>query len=99
MQIDECMNILLGIPSIRVSLSNFTDDELFNKLHAWDQAGCMMGLCSLSTIDRETGGVGCHAYTLISAYKIPGFDPILKIRNPWGMFEFKEGKYSDNSKV
>jgi len=60
---------------------------------------CMMGLCSKSDVDKSTGLVGPHAYTLISAHRIDGHEDIFKIRNPWGHFEFKVGKYSDNSDI
>jgi hypothetical protein len=58
-----------------------------------------MGLCTFSDIDRSTGMVGGHAYTLISAHKIKDHQPIMKIRNPWGVFEYKNGLYSDDSKM
>jgi hypothetical protein len=57
----------------------------------------MMGLCSLANVSRDTGLVGPHAYTLISAHKVNGHPELYKLRNPWGHFEYKIGKYSDNS--
>jgi hypothetical protein len=51
----------------------------------------MMGLCSNSNVSRDTGLVGPHAYTLISAHKVAGHPELFKLRNPWGHFEFKIG--------
>lgn len=42
------------------------------------------------------GIVAGHAYTMISVYDIKS-TKLLKMRNPWGQFEWK-GMYSDNSK-
>jgi len=38
-----------------------------------------------------------HAYCIIDAYNING-ECLLKIRNPWGSFEFA-GKYGDDSEL
>lgn len=42
------------------------------------------------------GIVSGHAYSLISVYEINGVQ-LLKIRNPWGSFEW-EGDYGTNSR-
>eukprot|EP00967_Tisochrysis_lutea_P080525 scaffold110628_cov30-Tisochrysis_lutea.AAC.4 len=46
--------------------------------------------------DQEGGLVPGHAYSLISARKLHSGAEILKLRNPWGTFEW-QGAWSDNS--
>lgn len=59
----------------------------------------MMGLCSKKDLNKDDGIVSCHAYTLINVYSPEGHEYIYKLRNPWGHFEFKNGKYSDDSSM
>lgn len=46
-------------------------------------------------LKSEKGIVANHAYSILKVAEYNG-DMILKLRNPWGYFEFK-GKYSENN--
>lgn len=46
-------------------------------------------------LKSETGIVANHAYSILNVVEYNG-DLILKLRNPWGKFEFK-GKYSEEN--
>ena len=53
--------------------------------------------CSVGTLDGDDAGKGLadnHAYTLIGAYQLTAVR-LVKIRNPWGTFEWT-GKWSDS---
>jgi hypothetical protein len=78
------------------------DGSLFDKILDWDQRGFLM-CCSTPGEDKfsektrpgEAGGlVPGHAYTLLSAAKMNSGDRLLRIRNPWGSFEW-DGDWSD----
>jgi len=66
----------------------FTKDELFLKMAAWDDTNYIVGASSKAqeAADVAAGLVRNHAYSVIDAYHNvagSGID-LLKIRNPWG---------------
>ena len=90
------MQIVTGAPSFGFWIKDYEDDEiLFNKLNAFDKINFMISTTSKDDCIKEKGIVACHAYTIISTFKT-GNDLLLKLRNPWGYFEWK-GIYSDDS--
>ena len=74
----------------------FADDELFRMVEQYDAMGFVMS-ASTSIKDRQDGLVGGHAYSLIAAAEAEGFR-LLKLRNPWGNFEWT-GAWSDGSEL
>ena len=62
----------------------------------YDAMGFVMS-ASTSIKDRQDGLVGGHAYSLIAAAEAEGFR-LLKLRNPWGNFEWT-GAWSDGSEL
>ncbi len=55
---------------------------------------CAMGSDDQRENYKKAGLAGDHAYTLIGAYDLEG-NRIVKVRNPWGQFEWK-GDWGDN---
>ena len=90
---------------------NHEDDPLdFAEISRYDRDGCLIcastpGQDTFTESGRDGAGSGGlvpgHAYTVIAARQITrGVHTgaqLLKIRNPWGNFEW-DGKWSDNSK-
>ena len=80
---------------------------LWARLRGWDEHGYIMS-CSTPGEDVYTesgrkpgrfdlGLVAGHAYTLIAEKQLSTGAQLLKIRNPWGSFEW-DGAWSDNSR-
>merc|ERR1719201_2088958 len=78
---------------------SYSQDELFSKMCAWDQANFIMGAGTRSGSDTEMtdGIVDGHAYTVLSCIKNAGGTGIdmVKMRNPWGSQEFEKGGWVD----
>ena len=84
------------------------NDAMFKLIKKLDQQDCVLGAGTLgkdTTLkegrgDSKSGGiVPGHAYTIIAVRELvstAGPVRLLKIRNPWGSFEWK-GAWSDNS--
>lgn len=100
---DLAMEHLLGCPAKGYSLQNdsaiFSDkNKLFSILKESDLRNHV--ICAGSKGQGEVknkGIVSGHAYTIISVYD-KNNDYILKMRNPWGSFEW-EGKYKEDSSL
>ena len=80
----------------------FDPDKFFSLVAKYDAQNCMLAASSNGKNDtkegNETGIVSSHAYTILSAYqsKINPKIKLLRLRNPWGNFEWK-GAWSDDS--
>eukprot|EP00742_Colponemidia_sp_Colp-10_P006128 GILJ01006558.1.p1 GENE.GILJ01006558.1~~GILJ01006558.1.p1 ORF type:complete len:814 (-),score=130.82 GILJ01006558.1:164-2605(-) len=103
---------LTGCPSSNYNFADedvqslINSGEFWRMLVQWDADGYLMS-ASTPGEDRwtETGGnpnseesrglVPGHAYTVIGCHEVEGHQ-LLKIRNPWGSFEWN-GDWSDNS--
>jgi len=76
----------------------FDDIKMWNLLKEYNKRNAVMS-CGKSNKgeakDDDLGIVAGHAYSLIEAIETEGFR-LLKLRNPWGEFEWK-GDWSDNS--
>jgi len=80
------------------------DGSLWNELVKWDQRNCIMAAGKygedkftehgLDPDERHEGLVPGHAYSLIEAKEGCGIK-LVRLRNPWGRFEWK-GAYCDN---
>merc|ERR1712048_513240 len=78
---------------------HFSQDDVFQKMCAWDAANFIMGAGTRSGSDTETtdGIVDGHAYTILTCIMNAGgtgFD-MVKMRNPWGSQEFECGGWTD----
>eukprot|EP00656_Telonema_subtile_P049254 TRINITY_DN6077_c0_g4_i6.p1 TRINITY_DN6077_c0_g4~~TRINITY_DN6077_c0_g4_i6.p1 ORF type:complete len:525 (-),score=118.49 TRINITY_DN6077_c0_g4_i6:156-1730(-) len=77
-----------------------TENDLFERMCAWDDAGFVMGAGTRAGSDTEDheGIVDGHAYTILDCVNDVAdteFD-LIKVRNPWGRGEFKSGKWDDD---
>lgn len=102
-QAHETLRDLLGAPGFEYMT---TDEDIYQKIHDADRKEYIMAAgCSVDSqeeIDRlqEIGLVGGHAYGLIDAEMVVDRNEreikLLKLRNPWGQFEWK-GDWGDKS--
>jgi len=77
-----------------------SEDEMFMKMHAWDEADFIVGASSKNTEEDgvASGMIRNHSYSVIDAFHhVAGtnFD-LFKIRNPWGFGEIEDGLFCDN---
>jgi len=91
----QALEYLLSVPSIEYWTKDQTDLEIYEKIWNADDKKWLITASSAGNASEEMGIVAGHAYSIISAYEVDG-NRILKIRNPWGKFEWK-GDYSDDS--
>jgi hypothetical protein len=95
----EALATLTEAPVVTYIHKRFANDQehqLWEIIKFSDQKNYI--LCTNTGRHEETSKMGlvpCHAYTVISALEINGLK-LLKIRNPWGQFEWK-GDFSDKS--
>lgn len=74
----------------------YSADELWRIIRESDSLDYIMCTCTKGSENLQSVGlVEGHAYTLVGVYDIDGLR-LLKIRNPWGSFEWK-GDYCDSS--
>ena len=103
----DALTDLTGAPSLyaKCKAADGAPGVTFEMLQRYDRNNCLI-CCSTPGEDnltetgaeRPSGGlVPGHAYTLISARRLECGVELLKIRNPWGTFEW-EGAWSDHSK-
>ena len=103
----DALTDLTGAPSLyaKCKAADGAPRVTFEMLQRYDRNNCLI-CCSTPGEDnltetgaeRPSGGlVPGHAYTLISARRLECGVELLKIRNPWGTFEW-EGAWSDHSK-
>lgn len=78
----------------------FTEDELFNKMHAFDLQNYIVAAGTNGTSDKNMteGMVDNHAYSVIEAVNdAAGTDiDLFKVRNPWGHGEIEHGEFDDD---
>eukprot|EP00622_Pseudochattonella_farcimen_P004276 FR739634.1.p1 GENE.FR739634.1~~FR739634.1.p1 ORF type:complete len:241 (+),score=18.85 FR739634.1:76-723(+) len=79
-------------------------DKMFRMIKRYHTMGCVMGAGSGGKDETLTQGrsnkggiVPGHAYTIVNVYTSFGHK-LLKLRNPWGTFEW-DGDWSDKSSV
>ena len=93
--VDEALEYLTGAPSFRWKTNEGSDDEVWARLKQADMKKYVIGASSKNSVQKASGVVGSHAYTVIGAYEVEKHK-LLKLRNPWGTGEFK-GDFSDSS--
>jgi len=91
----EAFAILTEAPCFTYYNRKNTVDELWNIIADADKEQYIICTNSKGDVPEITGLVRGHAYTIISAYELKGLK-LLKLRNPWGSFEWT-GDYSDKS--
>lgn len=100
----EGLSTLTEAPTVVYVHKKFTEERLFEILYEADRNDYIMCTCTRTDshekedyLQTTYGLVPGHAYSIISVHDISNELKLLKLRNPWGMFEWK-GDYSDNSK-
>lgn len=77
-----------------------TEDELFNKMHAFDLENYIVAAGTNGTSDKNLteGMVDNHAYSVIEVVNdAAGTDiDLFKVRNPWGKGEIENGEFDDD---
>eukprot|EP01035_Chromulina_nebulosa_P027975 gene27975-36861_t len=107
----DAMKAMTGYEGERITLSSSSaaasSDAAFKKLHIYSNAGCLLaagtkGVDQSLVVGRKAVGgslVGGHAYSILEI-KTPSLTSskvrLLKLRNPWGTFEWK-GDWGDDS--
>lgn len=93
----EGLSTLTEAPTVTYIHKKYSADKIWEILLDADKRDYIICTCTQGTQDLEekAGLVPGHAYTIISAFEI-GNLRLLKIRNPWGQFEWR-GDYADNS--
>ena len=77
----------------------YTDDQIFGLLRTYIKKKALLtaSIASGSEEKRDTGLVAGHAYSILDAKRFnKGKQTLLKLRNPWGSFEWK-GAWSDHA--
>ena len=94
---EEALENLTGAPSFGFFTKEQTEDETWQILNRANSKGYIMGATSdVAAAESElTGLVIDQCYTIISVHEVEGHR-LLKMRNPWGRFEWK-GAYCDGS--
>ena len=76
------------------------ENELFERMCAWDDADYIMGCGTKAGSDSETtdGIVDGHAYSVLRCVNdVAGTEhDLIKVRNPWGKGEFESGMWDDD---
>ena len=103
----DAMQTITGFSGTRIMINSGSSKDLFYRLRKHFDNGCIMACGSRGQDNtREMGRgsvkgsiVGGHAYSILGMYE-PSLTTekvqLLKLRNPWGSFEWK-GEWSDKS--
>lgn len=92
----EALSALTEAPCINYIHRRYSEDEMWQILKESDIKNHV--ICTNTCNSEEAtkmGLVTSHAYTVISLYEIQGLR-LVKLRNPWGSFEWK-GEFNDHS--
>jgi len=92
---DEALEYLLGTPASRHVTENQEISEIWNILSEADKNKYILCAGTNGQVTEEMGLVANHAYSIISLHQDAKYQ-IVKLRNPWGKFEWK-GDFSDDS--
>ena len=95
--IGDALEYLLGCPSVNYTADNQSVDEIWSVISTGDNEKHIMGASTRSNVSKDAGLVADHAYSIISTHQLDNYR-VLKLRNPWGQFEWK-GDFSDNSSL
>lgn len=99
----EGMSTLTEAPTVTYIHKKYSTDQIWKILYDSDKKDyiictCTRGDAGLDGVSIDSVGlVPGHAYTIISLHEYKDLK-LIKIRNPWGSFEWK-GDYSDSSNL
>lgn len=92
----EALSCLTEAPTITYIHKKYSTDDMWEKIHDADKKNYIICTCTSGKPDIDKNGlVAAHAYTIIDAFDL-GVVRLVKVRNPWGGFEWN-GDYSDKS--
>ena len=90
----DALSVMTEAPVITYIHRKYEDkNQLWNILKNCDDQNYIICTNSNSSAAKEVGLIESHAYTIISVYAIKEIK-LMKIRNPWGKFEWN-GDYGD----
>ena len=94
----EALSTLTEAPCLTYIHVKFEPEKLWDIIFSADKNDYIICTSSNSKPNLDKNGiVSSHAYTIINVYKVQNLQ-LLKIRNPWGGFEWN-GAYSDKSNL
>lgn len=99
----EVLRAVTGAPTFTFDHDNITLDDLWKSIKDGNREGYAT-LCSVDSEKYSYGESDCvsnYSYSVIGAYKVnttKGNVKLIKIRNPWGNFEWK-GDWCDSSSL
>jgi hypothetical protein len=99
----EVLRAITGAPTFTFDHDQVTEEDLWKQLRDGVRSDYTM-LCSLDPEKYAFGrseAVSNYSYTVVGTYKVDsskGSTKLIKIRNPWGNFEWK-GDWSDSSRL
>ena len=94
---DEALECLLGAPSCRYITQAQEVDKIWEVISDSDKNKFVITAGTHKAVTEEMGLVPNHGYSIISTHQF-NKHRLLKLRNPWGKFEWT-GDFSDNSKL
>ncbi len=92
----EAFSVLTEAPCFSYINKKYSSNEFWKIILDADKQEYIICTNSKSDLPEMTGLVRGHAYTIVSAYEYKEIK-LLKLRNPWGSFEWT-GDFSDKSK-
>ena len=92
----EAFSVLTEAPCFSYINRKFDQKEMWDIIKEADQNDYIICTNSKGDVQELTGIVKGHAYTIINAYDCNEKIKLLKLRNPWGSYEWK-GDFSDDS--
>jgi len=94
---DEALECLTGAPSHRYMTQTIEVNKMWEIISNADKNKFIITGGTHGAVSEEMGLVPNHGYSIISVHEFQQCR-LLKLRNPWGKFEWT-GDYSDNSKL
>jgi len=91
----EAFSVLTHAPCFSYFNRRYSVDEMWKIISDADKENYIICTNSKGDVPEMTGIVRGHAYTLVGAHQYENIR-LLKLRNPWGSFEWT-GEYSDKS--
>ena len=94
---DEALENLLGAPSARHLTEIQDTNKIWQIIREAEKNKFLITAGTNKTTTTATGLIPNHSYSILSTHEFQNHR-ILKLRNPWGKFEWN-GDFSDNSKL
>lgn len=104
----EAMEDILGAPSLGIYVRVPSEEDIFKTMLKWGSQSYIMSASTDKNTDVAGGLISEHTYSILGVYEVPNIEipletrgnkvlRLLKLRNPWGKIDFKDGRYSDSS--